>query len=86
MRKPGFYIFGIVLVIGCLRNDELPQEKYYPFDYTANYSYKNDTLKVVLKNPLNCPLRISISSRDKSLLDIVVKFGTLTLKEKTDTI
>jgi len=86
MRKIRFYIWGIVLAIGCSKNEKLPPEKYYQFDYPASYSYNNDTLKVVVKNPLNCPLRISISSPDKSLDDIVAKFGTITLKEKSDTI
>src|SRR6476469_22481 len=85
MRKTIFYILAMVLAIGCSQNNKLPQEKYYQFDYSANYSCNNDTLKVEVKNPLNCPLRISISSPDKSLLDIVNKFGTLTLKEKSDT-
>ena len=48
-----------------------------------NYLYYNGP---AVTNPLNCPLRISISSPDKSLLDIVAKFSTLTLKEKSDTI
>jgi murein DD-endopeptidase MepM/ murein hydrolase activator NlpD len=86
MRKIVFCILGMGLAMGCSRNHILPKEKYYPFDYSAYYSYANDTLKIVVKNPLNCPLRISLSSTDKSLPDIVAKFGTLTLKEKSDTI
>jgi hypothetical protein len=86
MRKTIFCILGLGLAIGCSKNQKLLKEKYYPFDYSAHYSYANDTLKVVVKNPLNCPLRISLSSPDKSLPDIVAKFGTLTLKEKSDTI
>jgi len=76
----------MVFTIGCSKNHQLPKEKYFQFNYSANYSYTDDTLKVVVKNPLNCPLRIIISSPDKSLTDIVAKFGTLTLKEKSDTI
>jgi murein DD-endopeptidase MepM/ murein hydrolase activator NlpD len=86
MRKTIFYIFVTVFTIGCSKNHQLPKEKYFQFNYSANYSYTDDTLKVVLKNPLNCPLRILISSPDKSLTDIVAKFGTLTLKEKSDTL
>jgi len=86
MRKTISYILGMLLVIGCSKNNKLPLEKYYQFTFPAKYSYHNDTLRVEITNPLNCPLRISISSPDKSLLDIVAKFGTLTLKEKSDTI
>jgi murein DD-endopeptidase MepM/ murein hydrolase activator NlpD len=75
----------MALIIGCSPKNKLPKEKYYQFDYTANYFYNNDTLKIELKNPLNCPLRISITSPDSSLHDIVNKFATVTLKEKTDT-
>jgi len=86
IRKILCYFLGMGLTIGCSKDHHLPQEKYYPFNYTAHYSYTNDTLKIVVKNPLNCPLRILISSPDKSLQDISEKFGTLTLKEKSDTI
>jgi murein DD-endopeptidase MepM/ murein hydrolase activator NlpD len=84
MRKIIFCILGISLAIGCSRNEKLPKEKYYQFSFPAKYSYANDTLKVEIGNPLNCPLRISLSSPDKSLSDIVAKFGTVTLKEKAD--
>ncbi len=72
--------------IGYSQHIELPKEKYYQFTFTAKYSYNKDSLKVELKNPLNCPLRISISSPDTSLFDIVARFSNLTLKEKSDTI
>jgi len=86
MRKSTFYISGLLLVMGCSENDKLPKVKYYQFDFPVNYSHNNDTLKVEIRNPLNCPLRISLSSADTSLHDIVAKFGTVTLKEKSDTI
>ncbi len=86
MKKITLYIFGIVLATGCSRKNKLPRQKYYQFDYSANYYYKDDTLKLEVENPLNCPLRISISSPDKSLMDIVSSFGTLTLRERSDTI
>jgi murein DD-endopeptidase MepM/ murein hydrolase activator NlpD len=86
MIKVIFCIMGMALIIGCSRNNKLPKKKYYQFDYSANYSYNNDTLRVELKNPLKCPLRISISSPDKTLSGIISMFGTITLKEKSDTI
>jgi hypothetical protein len=85
MIKTISYILGVLLAIGCSKNNKLPNEKYYQFTFPAKYSHNNNTLRVEITNPLNCPLRISISSPDKSLLDIVAKFGTLTLKEKSDT-
>jgi murein DD-endopeptidase MepM/ murein hydrolase activator NlpD len=84
MRTIIFYVVGMLTAIGCSKH-KLPTEKYYQFDYPAKYSHDNDTLKVEIKNPLNCPLRISISSPDRSLTGIVAKFATLTLKEKRDT-
>ena len=78
-------MLAMLLAIGCSKNNKLPLEKYYQFSFPAKYSHNNDTLRVQITNPLNCPLRISISSPDKSLVDIVAKFGTLTLKEKSDT-
>jgi murein DD-endopeptidase MepM/ murein hydrolase activator NlpD len=86
MRKIIVCLLGMLLTTGCSENDKLPREKYYQFNFPAKYSYNNDTLKVEIGNPLNCPLRISLSSPDISLQDIVDKFATVTLKEKSDTI
>lgn len=80
------YLLLAFLVIGCGQSNELPKEKYHDFYYNASYSLQNDTLKIEIKNPLFCPLRFSISSPEKSLHDIVSKFGTITLKENSDTI
>lgn len=85
MKKNIRYIPAILLFIGCFQKNKLPKEQYYQFNYTANYSYNNDSLKIELKNPLNCPLRISITCPDSSLQDVVTKFATVTLKEKADT-
>lgn len=75
----------MLLTIGCSESTKLPNEKYFQFNFSTKYSHKNDTLKIEIQNPLNCPLRLSISSSDNSLSDIVTKFGTLTLKKKSDT-
>ena len=72
------------MAIGCI-NDKLPKKKYYQFVYPAKYSYKNDTLKLEIKNPLNCPLRILITPTDKSLVDLLAGISAFTLKEKSDT-
>jgi murein DD-endopeptidase MepM/ murein hydrolase activator NlpD len=84
MRRIVSFILTALLTISCSKN-KLPKDKYYQFTFSAKYSYNNDTLKVEIKNPLNCPLRISFSSPEKSVRDIVEKFDTLTLKEQTDT-
>ena len=86
MTKIVICILIIILTSGCFEKNPLPLKKYYDFYYTATYSYNNDTLKIDVKNPLNCPLRFSISSPDKSMGEIVTRFGTVTLKEKSDTI
>jgi murein DD-endopeptidase MepM/ murein hydrolase activator NlpD len=86
MRKATTHILLLILAMGCTEKNQLPHEKYYEFHFTANYSYQNDTLKIEVKNPLNCPLRFSISSTDTSLSELVKSFGTLTVHEKTDTI
>jgi hypothetical protein len=71
------YILISVLASACLRGEKLPLEKYCEFDYSAKYSCSNDTLKIGVKNPLNCPLRVSISSPDKSLSEIVTRLVLL---------
>lgn len=84
MRKI-YCIVIVLLAISCSTSRKLPEKQYYQFTFPAKYSYQNDTLQVAIKNPLNCPLRISISSPDTSLFDITTRFGIITLKEKSDT-
>lgn len=79
------FVLVLIITAGCYTHKKLPTKTYYQFNYQASYTYANDTLKVVLKNPLNCPLRIWFSSPDSSQSKTLAGLGILTLKEKGDT-
>jgi hypothetical protein len=67
MKKNVFAIICMMSVMSCSEKSKLPKEKYYQFEYTANYTYNHDTLTITISNPLNCPLRVSVSSVDKTV-------------------
>ncbi len=69
----------LFLVTSCstIKNDT--EKTYNQFTYFRSFSLEKDSIKFVFKNPLMCPLRISIGAEDKNLENA---FGTLLLKEK----
>ncbi len=71
VMKNVFAIICMMSAMSCSEKSKLPKEKYYQFEYTANYTYNHDTLTITINNPLNCPLRVSVSSVDKTVNDIV---------------
>ena len=85
MKKNVFAIICMMSAMSCSEKSKLPKEKYYQFEYTANYTYNHDTLTITISNPLNCPLRVSVSSVDKTVNDIVGRCGFITLQAKGDT-
>ncbi|WP_282125440.1 M23 family metallopeptidase [Marinifilum flexuosum] len=81
------YTIGITaLMMGCSLMNKFPSENYYQFSYYRNYYQQNDSLIFEIQNPLKCPLRVSISSKDKELKQLVNLFDTITLKENSDTL
>jgi murein DD-endopeptidase MepM/ murein hydrolase activator NlpD len=54
------------LLIGC-KTTSLPTVKYSQYLYEKAYTFRNDTLKIELKNPLHSPLRIWFFSQDEEL-------------------
>ena len=62
-----FYCFLIPLLIAGCQSIELPKEKYFQFYSKSDVIIKNDSLICALNNPLDCPLRIYISTSDSVL-------------------
>lgn len=52
-----------LLVLGC-RSQQLPTKRLMQYNYHRNITYKSDTLTIELGNPLKCPLRVFLSSKD----------------------
>jgi murein DD-endopeptidase MepM/ murein hydrolase activator NlpD len=64
----------------------LPTEKYYQFYSDSHVAVKNDTLYCSLNNPLDCPLRIYISTSDSILNKSLIYLYPIIIKPKTDTL
>jgi hypothetical protein len=75
----------IFLVLGC-KSGSLPNVFYKQYEYESRISFNNDTLKIDLKNPLHCPLRVWFFSSDADLQNKFNKVLPITLNSKSDTI
>jgi murein DD-endopeptidase MepM/ murein hydrolase activator NlpD len=75
----------ILLFAGCDRID-IPKEKYHQFYSNSSVTIKNDTMFCALSNPLDCPLRIYISTSDSLLNKSVPHLHPITLQPRTDTL
>jgi len=70
------FIF-IYLFFSFCNAQELPGEKYYQFSLDFKTTYENDTVAIVLYNPLSCPLRINLFSdylKENQVIDDTLKF------------
>lgn len=86
-EKMKFLIPIIILsVISGCRSSKLPLEKYNQYEYQTSYIFEDNQLKVELKNPLNCPLRIWIFNANKGLQDNLNEFNPIELESKSDSL
>ncbi len=74
----------IIAIVGCASN-KIPKKKYNQYNYSKNYSYKSDTLRVSIVNPLKCALRIFLSSDDSFISEKFKKMNPIILSSESDT-
>lgn len=84
--KISIILLTLTLLIGCKTVALLPSEKYNQYEYEKSLTYENETLNINLKNPLECPLRIWLSSSNDELQIKLNKISPITLESKSDTI
>ena len=84
--KISIILLTLTLLIGCKTVALLPSEKYSQYEYEKSLTYENETLNINLKNPLECPLRIWLSSSNDELQIKLNKISPITLESKSDTI
>lgn len=84
--KISIILLTLTLLIGCKTVALLPSEKYSQYEYEKSLNYENETLNINLKNPLECPLRIWLSSSNDELQIKLNKISPITLESKSDTI
>jgi murein DD-endopeptidase MepM/ murein hydrolase activator NlpD len=75
----------LTLTTGC-KPSKLPDERFAQYDYYKSFNIENNELKIELKNPLNCPLRIWMFHSDKDLQTDFNKINPIELKSKSDTL
>lgn len=78
-------IFIFIFLIGC-KTSKLPSEKYNQYEYQKSFIHEGDLLKIELKNPLHCPLRIWIFNDNDSLQNRLSEFNPIELDSRSDTI
>lgn len=78
------FLFLFVL-FGC-SSSKLPTKKISQYIYNKSYLYLDDSLKISLKNPLKCPLRIWIQTSNNELQTLFNQSTPITLKSEKDTI
>lgn len=64
---------------------QIPQEKYQQYEYEKSVINSHDTLKIILKNPLQCPLRIWIHTDDQDLQHKLNSLSPVLLQSTSDT-
>lgn len=86
MQKLTLILLIYIFFIGC-KSNKLPTEKLTQFEFPSpRYQFDNNTLKINLENPINCPLRIWLKSQDDKLQVQFNKLNPIELKEKSDTL
>jgi murein DD-endopeptidase MepM/ murein hydrolase activator NlpD len=80
------FLVLLIVAFGCKTANVLPSEKFSQYEYTKSLTYDNETLKIELKNPLECPLRIWIFSSDSDLQSKLSEIAPIILEGKSDTV
>lgn len=57
-------VLKIILFSSLICCKQLPKEKYAQWNQAINYEVKEDSLYIAYTNPLMCPIRLSIKSKD----------------------
>lgn len=63
----------------------LPTERLSAFEIDIDESYDNDEYQLIIKNPVDCPLRFFLSCQDEEVNEIVNTISPILLGAKSDT-
>ena len=84
MLKNNILLSILILLIGC-KTSKLPSKRYSQVSIKISDEHENENLKIDLKNPLNCPIRIWINNANKELQTKFDKINPIILESKSDT-
>jgi len=79
------FVLILVLLLGC-QSHKLPSAAKPHYSYHKTYKIENTELRIDLRNPLHCPLRIWITSTDNELQSELGKVNPIVLKAQGDTL
>lgn len=68
------------------QNHKLPSVAHSQYSFHVSHKIENEKLKIDLRNPLHCPLRIWIMSTDNELESELEKANPIILKAQKDTL
>jgi len=80
------FVFVVFLINVSCKSTKLPTKKFSQYEYFKSYSFENNNLRIALKNPLDCPLRVWMFNNDTLLQNKFSQINPIELKSKSDTI
>ncbi|WP_405211733.1 M23 family metallopeptidase [Dokdonia sp. Asnod2-E02] len=80
------FIFIFVLINVSCNSTKLPTERFSQYEYFKSYSFENNNLKIELKNPLHCPLRVWLFNDDNELQNRFNQLNPIELNSTSDTL
>jgi murein DD-endopeptidase MepM/ murein hydrolase activator NlpD len=75
----------VVFILGC-NATKIPSERYKQYEYYKSIAFENNQLKIDLKNPLHCPLRIWVFDDSNYLQATFDEINPIELGSKSDTL
>lgn len=79
-------IFVLLCSLSACKITPLPSTLYNQYSYEKAVSYKNNTLEILLKNPLRCPLRVWFFTSDTATQATFDRILPITLRPTSDTV
>lgn len=76
-------LFICILVVSC---NQPPKKKLSQFKMKIEYDVKNDTLGIVMNNPLHCPIQIKAKSTNDTIQSLLSTNFPIVLSPKADTL
>lgn len=82
MKKLLLLIF-LSFLFGC-KTSNLPTQKYNQYEHYKSYTFENNELKIILKNPLASPLRIWVFNSNEDIQSKLNELNPIVLESKSD--
>lgn len=78
------FLLVVVIYMSCTTM-RLPNETHYPYKYQNSVDLTRDSVSITLDNPLRCPLRQKLTSKNGTLDNAFQDIGKVTIRPVSDT-